>query len=138
MLNFLVRTTLGPWGSAVLDFYLANSLWINGFIMLLVLCNVLGSRTYSAILLQLKNQLAAKGLDLQKGSTVAAMEKILKKGEVPWTDLSRIGWFPLLTVPGRFFPVIKSPENVEKFFSADFLQKVINPRGRNQSKIKPS
>ncbi len=130
MLNYLVRTTLGPWGSAVLDFYLANSLWINGSIMLLVLCNVLGSRTYSVIFHQLKNQLMAKGLDLQKGSTAAAMGKILAKGEISWGELSKTGWFPLITVPGRFVPVMKNPANLEKYFNADTLIKIVNPKSK--------
>jgi hypothetical protein len=132
MLNYLVRTTLGPWGSAVLDFYLANSLWINGIIMLLVLGNVLGSRTYFAIFHQLKKQLMAKGLDLQKGSTVAAMEKILTKGDVAWGELSKTGWFPLINVPGHFFPVMKNPANLEKFFNADYLIKIVDPKGKSR------
>jgi hypothetical protein len=124
MLNFLVRSALGSWGGRVLDFYLANSLWINGIILFLVLLNFLGRRAYLETLTGLLAHLAEKGLDIKKVKTVSAMQTLLKKGEIPWIALAKANWFPLLAVPGKFLPVVKTPGNLQELFSAENLLKM--------------
>ena len=124
MLNFLVRSTLGTWGVAVLDFYLANGLWINGIILFLVLMNYFSRRTYQAVQDAFFAECKNNGVDLQKGWAVSSMKKLLDHSELPWDDFARIGWFPFLAVPGRLLPVWKHPKYLEKLFTIDFLLKI--------------
>ena len=124
MLNFLVRSTLGTWGVAVLDYYLANGLWINGIILFLVLMNYFSRRTYQAVQDALFAECKKNGVDLQKGWAVSSMKKLLDQSKIPWNDFASIGWFPYLAVPGRMLPVWKRPMNLEKLFTIDFLLKI--------------
>ena len=132
MLNFLVRSTLGSWGSIVLDFYLANGFWINSLILLLVLVNVLGRQAYARILIALVSQLTEKSLDIKKGKNAGAMQKILDKGDISWSTLVKISWFPLLVVPGKFLPITKTVDHLQQVFSADNLVKITNPTGKTK------
>lgn len=132
MLNFLVRSTLGTWGGAVLDFYLANGSWINGIILFLVLMNYFSRRTYQAIQAALFAECKTMGVDLQKGWAVSSMKKLLDKSVIPWEDFARIGWFPFLAVPGRLLPVRKHPKSLEKLFTIDFLLKCTSEKTDNR------
>lgn len=132
MLNFMVRSTLGSWGSIMLDFYLANGFWINSFILLLVLVNVLGRQAYARILIALIAQLTEKKLDIKKGKNKSLMQNILDKGDISWVSLSKESWFPLLVVPGRFLPVTKTVSHLQQVFSADNLVKITNTKGKTK------
>lgn len=125
MLDFLVRSTLGSWGSALLDFYLANSFWINGIILLLILLNVFGHRTYAAILTALISQISENDLDIRKGNSVPQMQKILDAAEISWDALAQTGWYPLIAVPGKTLPVVKNSENLKKIFNAEHLVELV-------------
>ncbi|MCD4673921.1 MAG: hypothetical protein K8R77_14765 [Anaerolineaceae bacterium] len=125
MLDFLVRSTLGSWGSALLDFYLANSFWINGIILLLILLNVLGRRTYAAILTALISQISENDFDIRKGNSVPQMQKILDAAEISWDALAQTGWYPLIAVPGKTLPVVKNSENLKKIFNAEHLVELV-------------
>jgi len=37
MVNAFIRSMIGSWGNAFLDFYLANSIWINTILLLYAL-----------------------------------------------------------------------------------------------------
>lgn len=133
MLNFLVRSTLGSWGSLLLDFYLANSMWINGIILFLVLLNVLGRRTYEAILACLQAQLLEAGVELRKAKNTAMMQRYLDKGGIRWEELSTRGWFPFVSVPGKFLMVVKNPANLEKIYSAECLMNSLGTKEKGKS-----
>jgi hypothetical protein len=106
MIDGFIRATLGPVGVTVLDFYIANSLWINGLVLLYGLLVVLARRSF-----ELSRQSLINSLQNQYGPRFEqrkpeAVLRILKKLSIPWKDALVSSSFPFITPPGsiRIFP----------------------------------
>jgi hypothetical protein len=121
MINAYVRSLLGEWGSTVLDFYLENSLWINGILLLYVLIIVLSRRNYSITLYSLCTSLKTKYNSQVNGKNRKQLEKTLHKIDIPWDDALRSSKFPLITSPRGLLPQYKSTKTLQHIYSNDTL-----------------
>jgi len=125
MIDTIVRSFLGKWGSAALDFYLANSAWINLIILFYALALIWSQRTYKQILTQII-------LDLVKdfGPEVAdkkpeALAKILKKRKLSWESLAALNRFPLVAPPRSYWFHTKNEKSLQSLFSPEKLAKAV-------------
>lgn len=125
MVNVIVRSMLGPWGSAVLDFYIQHSLWINLPLLLYALLVAVGRNNYSLFV----NSLLA---DFRQAQAEKIAEKdrsqvlyFLKKVKLPWDRAMQAAWFPLLSPPGSIWFVIKRLEVLQKQFTNEKLLEIL-------------
>lgn len=121
MINIFIRGTLGPLGVAVLDFYIANSLWINGLVLLYGLLVVLARRSF-----ELSRQFLITSLQSKYGSRFEqrkpeAVLRALKKLSIPWEQALGSSSFPFVTPPGsiRIFP--KKLATLQKLLPLEIL-----------------
>lgn len=121
MINLFIRGTLGPLGVTALDFYIANSLWINGLILLYALMVVLARRSFELSRQSLIHSLQSKyGAQFEHRKPEAVL-KMLKKLSIPWDQALLSSTFPLITPPGsiRVFP--KKLATLQKFLPLEIL-----------------
>ena len=128
MLDLVVRSFLGQWGSAALDFYIANSLWINLVLVAYLILLIWSQRTYKLILAQIiTNLLKEHGSQLAEKKP-AALLKILAKSKFGWESLRKINQFPLIASPKSSWPRIKNEQTLQALFSPEKLANLMGKR----------
>lgn len=106
MIYAFIRGILGTSGDIILDFYIANGLWINTLILLYGVLVMLARRSFilcqqllvSSILSQYSQQFERK-----KTSSIL---KILQGASMPWEQALKTSIFPFVAPPGsiRIYP----------------------------------
>lgn len=121
MVDIFTRSMLGPWGQRLLDFYLANSLWINGLILLyfaiLFLSRWNYRRAQAAILAGLQ---ARYGPTSGKKSAGEISGRLAQDG-IPWEDGLRATTWPLIAGPRGIVPRPKTARALQQLFPLDAL-----------------
>ena len=111
MVYAFIRNYIGGFGRALMDFYVANSLVINGLILVYALLVFLAHRNYFYAIERIIVEL---GL-IKQGEK----NKLVRK--VNSTDLSNLQWDKVRK--NIWFPFISEPKKwTFKFFSADYLR----------------
>ncbi len=125
MIFAFIRSTLGTFGNTLLDFYIANSIWINGLILLYALLVVVSRRSFD-----LSRQLLLSSLQSQYGQQFQkkrpeSVLKTLKKTSIPWEEALRRTSIPFVTPPGsiRIYP--KNLETFQKFMPLEKLAELL-------------
>ena len=128
MIDAFIRSILGNWGNVLLDFYIANSLWINGIILLYALLVVLAHRNYkqitSSVVLFLNEKYGSQLQKKGKGSLV----QMVKKARIPWNVILKKSWIPFITPPGSIRLYLSNEKTIDKLLPlekiADLTQKI--------------
>jgi hypothetical protein len=112
MIDSFIRGILGPLGSRVLDFYIANGLWINGLLLLYALLVVFARRTFD-----LGRQSLVESIQKEYGPQIEhrkseSILKVLKHIRIPWERAMGSSPFPLITPPGS---MLVYPKNLATF-----------------------
>jgi hypothetical protein len=125
MIFIFIRSTIGTFGNALLDFYIANSIWINGLVLLYGLLVVFSRHSFN-----LSQQLLLSSLQSRYGGELdkkrpASVLNILKKANIPWEEALRRTSIPFMTPPGsiRIYP--KNLETFQKFVSLEKLAELL-------------
>ncbi len=130
MVYAFIRGYIGGLGRAILDFYVANSLYINAIILAYALCVVLALQSYTQGLRQVTTELEKSGKKLYKYS-LRELQKSLNSSSFPWVQVQHIFWFPLITSPRRFLVFPKNVNSMKMIFTPDRLI----TEGQKQKKI---
>jgi hypothetical protein len=123
MVYVVVRSFLGPWGSALLDYYVQNSLYINGIILLYVLLLTISRRNYLSISNLLIRDLNDK-ISYNKDEKIQ-IRTMLSKIQIPWNDYIKATLFPFITPPKGWVFHLKTVQNMQKFYSPEWLAEAI-------------
>lgn len=118
--NF-VRSTLGASGAAVLDFYVLNSLWINGLVLLYALLVVLSRRTFDLSRQSLVASLQSRYGREFEGEKPRSVLKALKKIGIPWDQALGSSSFPFMAPPGSIRIYSKNPATLQKLLPLEKL-----------------
>jgi hypothetical protein len=125
MIDAVVRSMLGTWGAALLDFYIANSLWINGLALAYALLVVFARRNYDLSLNSLLSSLKNKyGNQLQKKGAGTVLEMV-KKADLPWDDALGRSKIPFLTPPRSIRLYRKNRETLQKLVTPEKLAELL-------------
>jgi hypothetical protein len=125
MIDVIVRSFIGEWGQRALDFYVENSLWINGLILLYFVIIVIARRNYRFIIISLVEDLKNKYGNKLKGENPSQISKQLQRLEIPWETALKTSSFPFVTPPGGFRPHWKSEKTFHRLLSNELLAEVI-------------
>lgn len=125
MIDAFVRSILGDWGSVALDFYIANSLWINGIILVYALLVVLSHRNFKRVTRNVLSFLHEKyGSQLQKKGK-GSLVQMMKKANIPWDDILNRKWNPFLTPPGSIRLFLNNQKSIEKLLPLEKIAELI-------------
>lgn len=123
---------LGKGGSAFLDFYLQNSLWINGLIFLYILLLIVSRKTYRQTLdylcLWAEESLAGKGP--QDKYRLAAT---LRSMHIPWEAAGKIAVFPFIAHPSGLWIYPRTITTLENWISAEVLAEALINKSKKNS-----
>lgn len=121
MIDTIIRGSLGKLGTAFLDFYLNNALWINGLVLLYAVVLVLANHGRKKIEDGVKQYFIDHyGQDLEnKGSSWFA--KTLERNPLDWENLSKLTWLPIISVKKSFGFTMKSPKSLTKIFTPEYI-----------------
>lgn len=125
MVDVVVRSFIGEWGQRILDFYLDNSLWINGLVLLYFVIIVFARRNYRFIIISLVENLKVKYGSQLKGENPKQISKKLTRIDIPWDTALKTSSFPFITPPGGFRPYLKNEKTFHKLLSNETLAEVI-------------
>ncbi len=123
MINVFIRATLGTSGDVLLDFYIANGIWINGLILLYALLVVLSRHSFD-----LGQQLILSSLESQYGTQFqqkGSVLKTLKYTSIPWHAALDRSSFPFMTPPGSFRIYPKNLKTIQKFLTPEKLAELL-------------
>jgi len=128
MVDATIRSMIGSWGNIVLDYYIANSLWINAILFLYALLVILSRRNFDA-----STRSLITGLRKQHGEQISkkspgSILNILKKAVIPWNESLSSSPFPFITPPGSYRLYLKNKQTFQKFVPleklVDLLQRI--------------
>lgn len=121
MIDGFIRSMIGDWGGALLDFYIANDLWINGLVLGYALLVVLGrygfGRSLNFLLAHLRETLK---VDISAKSD-AELAGLIKRAKLPWEEAARAASIPWLTPPGSLRLHPRSRAALEKLIRPELL-----------------
>ncbi len=128
MIIGLIRGTIGTWGSAILDFYVSNGLWINGFILLYALLVVLARRAFDLGWQSLVTSLQSQQGRQFVGKNWKSMIKAMESSNLPWDRVLGRNWFPFMTPPGSIWIYPKNRETFQKLLTPERLALLLPKR----------
>lgn len=119
MIFAFIRSLLGEFGRAILDFYIENSLLINSIIVVYGICVVFAHRSYTLTLEKIKNIL---GVENEIGSE--KINKLIDKSKMDWEEVHSVSRFPFIAIPGRIWLQIRNTDTLQRLFSHENLLKL--------------
>jgi hypothetical protein len=125
MIDGFIRATLGTSGAAILDFYIANSVWINGLILLYALLVVLARRTFDRSRQSLIASLQSRHGQQFEGRKPGAILKLLGMIPIPWDQALANSSFPFMTPPGSIWLYPRSPATLHKLLPPEKLAELL-------------
>jgi hypothetical protein len=128
----IIKGFIGSWGLNAVDFYMANSLWINGSILLYALIISTCWRNYEtikkSILQSITSQLELKGKSWSK----AEISRSINSAQISWESEKKHIRIPLIAKSGSYMPKFASVEAIEKLFPKDLLINTIRNSNKKQ------
>src|SRR4030042_4024219 len=112
MIEVVVRSMLGKGGSAFLDFYLQNSLWINGLIFLYAIILIISRMVYRQTLEYIcawADEKLTGGGTLEQKQLIAA----IKRMQIPWDKATRTSVFPFIAHPSGLGISLRNQKTIE-------------------------
>jgi len=97
MVYAFIRSLIGSFGRALIDFYIQNSLWINTIILIYALLVVFAHRNYFVVLQQIFMQIRSSNEKYLKEGIVRVSPS--DYGKIDWDEIRRSMKFPLVSKP---------------------------------------
>jgi hypothetical protein len=121
MIYAFIRNYIGGFGRALMDFYVANSLVINGLILGYALIVFLSHRNY---FFALEKIIVELGL-IKEGEKNKLVRKVNSTDltSLMWDKVRKAIWFPFISEPKKW---------TFRFFSADYLKSEFTQEKINQ------
>lgn len=119
MIDIFIRSLLGPWGQQLLDFYLANSLWINGLIFLYFGTLVVSRRSYHRSLAAIAAAVESRYSQPTGKTSGREIKMRLAQDGVPWEAGLQAWPWPMIAGPRSLLPRLKNRQTLQKLFPPD-------------------
>jgi hypothetical protein len=121
MFDAIIRGTLGGLGSAILDFYINNALWINSILLLYALVVVYAKRGYTEVKAAIKNDLLNQFGDQVFSKNEKNFIKALDRYHINWESIAKQTAIPIISVEKSLVFWIKTPASLKKYFVPEML-----------------
>jgi hypothetical protein len=121
MVRALVEQMLGAWGTALLDFYDANSLYINLVVVLYGGLVVLSWMNLKGIRRQLVDDLAEQLREIPNLEAGSPPKNALRRVKIPWERAIESRRFPLVALQTSFLPRRATLETVQALLPEEEL-----------------
>ncbi len=124
MINAIIRGSLGEFGSALLDFYIGNNLWINAILLLYALFLVLAKNTHKKMKQSVKDHFFKMyGEDVSDKST-SWFKKTLERNPPDWEKIQKNAWWPLISIEKSLWFQVKSSKTIQEIFTPEKIHQI--------------
>ncbi|MHB8807582.1 MAG: hypothetical protein ACYC59_08380 [Anaerolineaceae bacterium] len=134
MIGAFIESMLGGLGRALYSFYAANSLYINGFIILYGLCVFFAHRGFYAVFAEIKKELK---IDKEKEIGKEKLSVLIQNTEFQWDVLKKKDWFPCIAIPGKIALHFKTEATLQKIFSLKNLLILLAEKSKDTQRKNP-
>lgn len=117
-----------------MDFYLHNSLLVNGLLFAYVLLVLFARRNYFHVAECILADFFEKHGEKLKRKSPNEIRALVLRWKVPWEGGMRAGWFPFVSYPQGLLLRFKSSRTFQKIFSTDALVEIIVRQTSSRSK----
>jgi len=128
MIYAFIRNYIGGFGRALMDFYVANSLVINGLILVYALLVFLAHRNYLYVIERIIVEL---GL-IKQGEKNKLLRKVNSADltKLQWDKVRKNIWFPFISEPKKWTFRLFSAEYLSSEFSLETINRYIKDPGK--------
>jgi hypothetical protein len=123
MIYAFVRSLIGSFGRALMDFYIQNSLWVNALILGYALLVVFAHRNYYITLERIFTQLRSTNEKFQRDGLIKLTSSDYKK--IDWQEIRRSVKFPLVSEPKSWGVNLTSESLFQKQFTLEKLNEFL-------------
>lgn len=135
MVDALVRGLLGQVGSAILDYYTANSLWINTVILVYVFLIFLGKRSYASMKNTVQQYLTQEHGPELGNNSISWFKKTLKKHPMDWEEVKHSSAIPIVTPPKSWVFRAKTDKVIKELFSPELIASFYKKQTENPAEV---
>ncbi len=121
----IVQGFIGTAGMKILDFYISNSLWINGIILFYALIIFTAWKNYRTIYFFLLESLTEQMAPKAKTWSKSEVTRNIKNVEIPWSAARKKALIPLIAKTDYFIPSLVSEDVIKNLFPQEFLIKIV-------------
>ena len=125
MIYSFIRGMLGTTGDILLDFYIANSLWINALILLYAILVAVARHTFDmsrrSVIAFLESQYGQQFEQKKPGSVL----KVLHRINIPWDQALGQSGFPFMTPPGSIWIYPKNSATFQRLLPLEKLAELL-------------
>ncbi len=118
MIFAFIRSSIGGFGRALMDFYISNSFAINAIVLVYALLVYLAHISY---LKAYRFTLEKLGVDLtpMEKNKPAKIPTRLDFTKLDWREIAQTYWFPLIAPPRSLWLSIKTQSVIQHYFGKD-------------------
>lgn len=121
MINAFIRSSIGSFGRAIMDFYIENSLIINAIILLYAFLVFIGHRNYYLALNVIMKEV---GIDLESKKKQKISQSTLEK--IEWENIKKSIRLPFISIPKKWALFLCDEKFLRNEFTCEKLNKIIN------------
>ncbi len=126
MIDAIIRGGLGELGSALLDLYIENAVWINTIVFLYALALIMGKLAYQKIISGIRSEMIDRfGEDIEDKSE-NWYKKVLEKNNLDWEEISSQTWIPIISTKGAIGFQVKKTEQLEELFTPEKIYEALH------------
>lgn len=124
MIEIFIRQTLGTAGTAILEYYRANSVWINLLILGYAAFFFSGRLSYDKLETAARAQLAQRMGE--KSANLSLIKKLLQAQPLDWAGVMAASRLPWVSLPGKIYPEPVNTELLAQHFTPERLAKALS------------
>ncbi len=127
MIDAIIRGSLGDFGSALLDFYITNRIWINAALLFYAGFLALAKFGHTQIIKAIKSYFIKTYGEEALNKNLNWLRKTMEQSQPDWQNISKETWIPLLSEKKSFWFYLKSKENLESRFTPEKIIRILQP-----------
>lgn len=122
MIDAIIRGSLGNFGTALLDFYLENALWINLILIVYALIVLFGKQGNIRIKKAIRESLISTyGDDVQK-KNLNWFTKTMGKSPLDWQPIAAATWIPVFSIDKSLWFRRKTVDNLKEVYTPERIK----------------
>lgn len=130
MVDILTRGSLGEFGSLLLDFYIANAIWINTIVAVYAIFVVFAHRAYAKTGERIKELLITTYGESVKNKNEGWFSKTLAKSDLDWDEINTYVKTPVISPLKSIALKFKSAKSIKKLFGPSEIKALFSEPGR--------
>ena len=120
MINAFIRSSIGSFGRAIMDFYIKNSLIINVIVLLYAFLVFIGHRNYYFTVDVIMKE---AGMDSESKKKQKFSQSALEK--IEWENIRKSIRLPFVSIPKKWALFLCDEKFLKKEFTVEKLNKII-------------